>query len=129
ALRRSRAAQVGEASALGAKDIAFESRHATAGRMVLAGVMTARQADLTLRLRGSDGAVTNRVVRIAAQQNVSRLAGVQWARLTLASLEGEARTNKVRIRELGKRFGLATRETSLLVLERIDDYVRHEIAP
>ncbi|MCE9657626.1 MAG: DUF2135 domain-containing protein [Burkholderiales bacterium] len=124
-----RGTQLVEASALGAKDIVFESRHAAAGRMVLAGVMTARQAELTLRLRGSDGAVTNRVVRIDARQNASRLAGVQWARLALASLEGEARTNKVRIRELGKRFGLATRETSLLVLERVDDYVRHEIEP
>ncbi|MGZ5276915.1 MAG: hypothetical protein ACXWCU_13465, partial [Caldimonas sp.] len=46
-----------------------------------------------------------------------------------ASLEGEARMNKVRIRELGRRFGIATRETSLLVLERVDDYVRHEIEP
>ena len=54
---------------------------------------------------------------------------VQWARLTLASLEGEARTNKVRIREIGKRFGLATRETSLIVLEQVDDYVRNEIEP
>ena len=125
----SRGTQLVEATALGAKDIVVESRHAAAGRLVLAGVLTARNAELTLRLRGSDGAVTNRVVRIAARQNGSRLAAVQWARLALASLEGEARSNKVRIRELGRRFGIATRETSLLVLERIDDYVRHEIEP
>jgi hypothetical protein len=66
---------------------------------------------------------------VHAGRNPSRLAAVQWARLTLASLEGEARTNKVRIREIGKRFGLATRETSLIVLELVDDYVRHEIEP
>ena len=60
---------------------------------------------------------------------MSRLAAVQWARLTLASLEGDARVNKARIREIGRRFGLATRETSLLVLEQVDDYVRHEIEP
>ena len=129
AMLLSRGTELVEASALGARDIAVQSRHAAAGRLVLAGVMTARSAELQLRLRGSDGAVANRVVRIDARQNASRLAGVQWARLTLASLEGEARLHKVRIRELGKRFGLATRETSLLVLERIDDYVRHEIEP
>ena len=33
------------------------------------------------------------------------------------------------IREIGKRFGLATRETSLIVLELIEDYVRNEIEP
>ena len=129
AMLLARGTELVEANALGARDIAVQSRHATAGRLVLAGVMTASTAELTLRLRGSDGAVTNRVVRIDARQNASRLAGVQWARLTLASLEGEARVHKVRIRELGRRFGLATRETSLLVLERVDDYVRHEIEP
>jgi len=129
AMLLSRGTELLETSALGARDIAVQSRHAAAGRVMLAGVMTARSAELTLRLRGGDGAVTNRVVRIDARQNASRLAGVQWARLTLASLEGEARLHKVRIRELGQRFGLATRETSLLVLERVDDYVRHEIEP
>ena len=129
AMLLSRGTELVEASALGASEIAVQSRHATAGRLVLAGVMTARSAELQLRLRGSDGAVTTRAVRIDAGRNASRLAGVQWARLTLASLEGEARLHKVKIRELGKRFGLATRETSLLVLERIDDYVRHEIEP
>ncbi len=125
----SRGTELVDTNALGARDIAVQSRHAAAGRMVLAGVMTARNAELTLRLRGSDGNVAHRIVRIDGRQNASRLAGVQWARLTLASLEGEARLHKVKIRELGKRFGLATRETSLLVLERVDDYVRHEIEP
>jgi len=125
----SRGTELVEAGALGARDIAVQSRHASAGRVMLAGVMTARSAELTLRLRGGDGAVAHRIVRIDAQQNVSRLAGVQWARLTLASLEGEVRLHKTKIRELGQRFGLATRETSLLVLERVDDYVRHEIEP
>ena len=46
--------------------------------------------------------MTNRIVRIDARQNASRLAGVQWARLTLASLEGEARTNKVGSAKLGQ---------------------------
>ena len=124
-----RGTQLVDIAALGAKDVVAESRHASAGRLVLAGVLTAGDAELTLRLRGSDGSVTSRVVRVDARQNASRLAAVQWARLTLASLEGEARTNKVRIRELGRRFGIATRETSLLVLERVDDYVRHEIEP
>lgn len=125
----SRGTQLVDVSALGAKEIVAESRQAAAGRLVLAGVLTARNAELTLRLRGSDGSVTTRLVRIDAQQSMSRLAAIQWARLTLASLEGEARTHKVRIRELGRRFGIATHETSLLVLERIDDYVRNEIEP
>ena len=82
-----------------------------------------------MRLRDAAGAVTTRVVPVRAAAMRRASPRVQWARLTLASLEGEARTNKVRIREIGKRFGLATRETSLIVLELVDDYVRHEIEP
>ncbi|HEY5800796.1 MAG TPA: DUF2135 domain-containing protein, partial [Burkholderiaceae bacterium] len=33
------------------------------------------------------------------------------------------------IRRLGNAFGMPTRETSLLVLERLDDYVRYDVAP
>ena len=124
-----RGTQLVDVSALGGKEIVAESRHAIRGRLVLAGMLTAGSADLTLRLHGSDGVVTARTVRVDAGRNASRLAAVQWARLTLASLEGDARVNKARIREIGRRFGMATRETSLLVLEQVDDYVRHEIEP
>ena len=121
--------QLVDIAALGAKEIVVESRHAGKGRFALAGMLTAASANLTLRLRGSDGAVTTRTVRVDSGRNTSRLAALQWARLTLASLEGDARANKARTREIGRRFALPTRETSLLVLEQVDDYVRHEIEP
>ena len=124
-----RGTDVAGVSALGARELVVQSQSAAAGRLVVAGVLTASDADITVRLRDASGAVTTRVVPVRAGRNPSRLAAVQWARLTLASLEGEARTNTVRIREIGKRFGLATRETSLIVLELVDDYVRHEIEP
>ncbi len=124
-----RGTQIVDVSALGAKEIVVESHHANGGRLVVAGILTAKSADLALRLRGSDGTVTTRTVRIEEGRNASRLAAVQWARLTLASLEGDTSVNKARISEIGRRFALATRETSLLVLEQIDDYVRNEIEP
>jgi len=124
-----RGTDVAGISAVGARELVVQSQSAAAGRLVVAGVLTAAEAEITVRLRDASGALTTRVAPVRAGRNPSRLAAVQWARLTLASLEGEARTNKVRIREIGKRFGLATRETSLIVLELVDDYVRHEIEP
>jgi tetratricopeptide (TPR) repeat protein len=124
-----RGTELAGVGALGARELVVQSQSVASGRLVVAGVLTAADAEVTLRLRDPSGAVTTRVVPIRAGRNPSRLAAVQWARLTLASLEGEARTHKVRIREIGKRFGLATRETSLIVLELVDDYVRHEIEP
>ena len=124
-----RGTQLVDVSALGAKEVVVESRHAKGGRLVLAGMLTANRADLTLRLRSAAGAVTTQTVRIDTGRNASRLAPLQWARLTLASLEGDTSVNQARIREIGRRFGLATRETALLVLEQVDDYVRNEIEP
>jgi len=124
-----RGSEVASIGALGAKEIVVQSQSAASGRLVVAGILTEASAELTIRVRDAAGAVTTRVVSLQSGQNPSHLAALQWARLTLASLEGEARTNKVRIRELGKRFALATRETSLIVLELVDDYVRNEIEP
>jgi len=116
-------------TAIGARDIVQQSQSAAAGRLVLAGVLSDSHAEVTVRLRDATGGVTTRTVAVDAGKNPSRLAALQWARLTLASLEVDARVNKLRIREIGKQFVLATRETSLLVLELVDDYVRNEIEP
>jgi len=125
----SRGTQVVDISALGASDVVVDSRSPTAGRVSVAGILTAGNAEITLRLRDSEGRLSTRVVHVDGRQNPTRLAAVQWARLTLASLAGEAHSNKMRIREIGQRFGIATQETSLIVLERIEDYVQHEIEP
>jgi hypothetical protein len=91
--------------AVGARDVVVESQSVASGRLVAAGILTGDAAEVTVRVRDAAGAVTTRVVAVQARGATSSLAALQWARLTLASLEGEARTNKVRIREIGKRFG------------------------
>ncbi|MEO8104261.1 MAG: DUF2135 domain-containing protein, partial [Betaproteobacteria bacterium] len=53
----------------------------------------------------------------------------QWAQMRVAELEGEYNLNRAEIRRLGQRFKLVTRETSLIVLDRIEDYARNEIIP
>jgi Ca-activated chloride channel family protein len=124
-----RGTELAGVTAHGATDIVVQSQSAASGWLVLAGVLTAASADITLRLRDAGGKVTTRRVHVDARQNPSRLAAVQFARLTIASLEGRELLNQLRIREIGQRFGLATRETSLLVLELASDYARHEIEP
>jgi hypothetical protein len=52
-----------------------------------------------------------------------------WAQKRIAELELDAKKNERQITDLGKDNGLVTRNTSLLVLDRLDDYVRHRIVP
>ncbi len=52
-----------------------------------------------------------------------------WAQARIAELEAEASPDEARITELGVRYGVVTRTTSLLVLDRIEDYVRYRVEP
>ena len=58
----------------------------------------------------------------------TRVARV-WAQKKLAALDREAEKNRAEIVSLATAHGVVTRFTSLLVLDRIEDYVRHGIAP
>ncbi len=124
-----REAQVTGVSADGARDLVLDANVPTLGRIAVAGVFTAEHAELTLHLRAADGTPSTRTVRIARGQNPARLAATQWARLTLASLSAADPADVARAAELGQRFRIAGPATSLVVLERVEDYARHGIEP
>ncbi|OWQ93097.1 hypothetical protein CDN99_00920 [Roseateles aquatilis] len=57
------------------------------------------------------------------------LAAHRWASFRLARLDADRSAQRQAVRRLGMEFGLATRETSLIVLDTVRDYVRHDIEP
>jgi tetratricopeptide (TPR) repeat protein len=59
------------------------------------------------------------------QVDVARL----WAQKKIAELDMRFEDNKEEIRRIGRRYGLVTRNTSLVVLENVMDYVVNEIEP
>ena len=52
-----------------------------------------------------------------------------FAQKKIAELDIQYNQNKNEIERLGKQFGIVTRNTSLIVLETINDYVQYEIEP
>ena len=52
-----------------------------------------------------------------------------YAQAKLDELMGAPKRNAKKIRKLGKRYSLVTPETSLIVLENLDQYVQHNISP
>lgn len=52
-----------------------------------------------------------------------------WAGITIDRLDLEYEKNKEAITRLGKTFSIVTQHTSLLVLDRVEDYVQYEITP
>jgi hypothetical protein len=52
-----------------------------------------------------------------------------FAQKKIAELDIQYKQNKQEIEKLGKQFGIVTRNTSLIVLETINDYIQYEIDP
>ena len=59
----------------------------------------------------------------------ARMAAFWCATWQAEDLEAQPERNRAALAMLGERFGVANRETSLLVLESDDDYVRNGILP
>lgn len=52
-----------------------------------------------------------------------------WAQKKIAELELFNKKNDEEIKTVGQQFGLVTQNTSLIVLENVQDYVRYKISP
>ena len=112
----------------GVANLVTSSVYPANGRVMIAGELLEKNAQLRIEtgLDGQSSKVTELRIGNAPQ---GRMAAPTWARLKIAELEAEYDLNRAEIRRLGKSFGLVTRETSLIVLDRVEDYVRHEITP
>jgi Ca-activated chloride channel homolog len=103
---------------------------ADGGRVELAGVLTEPAGKLHIVLWHPDKFQSRTVtIPLETEGTGSDMAAGQWARLKVAQLEGEFDLNRAEIRRIGKQFRLVTRETSLIVLDRVEDYARNEILP
>ncbi len=52
-----------------------------------------------------------------------------WATLKISELEMQFEKNKEAVTSLGKEFSVVTQNTSLIVLDRVEDYAEQEILP
>ncbi len=52
-----------------------------------------------------------------------------WAQKKISELDINYDANRQDIESLGKRFGIVTRNTSLIVLESVNDYITYDIEP
>ena len=100
------------------------------GNFSIAGIADTKQTTLTL-LFGYGNRVEKRIqVKLDAkdatsQGNVYRI----WAQKKINELDIRYEQNKKELTELGQQFGIVTRNTSLIVLETLQDYITYHIVP
>jgi Ca-activated chloride channel family protein len=121
-------ASIDSISATGATDLEVESRTVRNGLLRVAGRLLAPTGQLTLGVVNG-GKAERIVVPLAAKAPYHPLAASLWASFRLRALDADFDAHRAEIGRIGRDFGVTTRETSLIVLERADDYVRYDIAP
>jgi hypothetical protein len=124
------------ADAISARQLVFASPYAVDGHVTIAGILDQPQADVTLEIELPDGRIERRRVGVQARPGTppaadarSSFVAQRWASLRVAELEANYDDNRGEIRRIGKAFAMLTRETSLIVLDAVADYVRYEIEP
>lgn len=95
------------------------------GWLTVAGELSEAQGRLRIALEHPDSAREDLELPLAAGDGA--LAPLAWARLQIAALQADAALNRAEIRRLSQAFSIVGPETSLLILDRPEDYVRHDI--
>ena len=99
-------------------------------RGVLIGRLVADEAELRIRVRDARGETLSAPVKLAKNRAVagSTLA-TAWAAMRVQQLSPRADDNAEELLAIGRRFGVSSPATSLLVLESLDQWLRHDIEP
>ncbi len=112
----------------GARELISGSSYGESGTIEVAGILTEPETTIELDWVDGQGQHQPQTIQLNNMAETS-LAAQRWAALKLAQLETDYTANRGAIKRLGKQFKMVTRETSLIVLERLEDYVAYEIEP
>jgi len=111
-------------------DIQPTRRQPVSGRFAVTGRLHSAEAVVVLRY-GFRERVVQEVPITLRQRDVSEtgLVARYWAQRSIADLAVLPAENREKLLDLGRRYGLVTPGTSLLVLETLEQYVEHDVTP
>jgi len=99
------------------------------GGFSVAGIMKTATANIKLNYGYGNTVTQSQSFTVtkkgAGYDNIKKI----WAAMKIAQLDMQYAKNKAIITALGKEFSIVTQNTSLIVLDRVEDYVQYEITP
>lgn len=102
---------------------------AAAGRVRLLGKLAKGISEASVRIKYSDGGLSEPFVLRAVDAHDGKVLATAWAAARINRLAPRADDNADDLLALGRRYGLVSPATSLIVLESLDQWVHHEIEP
>ncbi len=96
----------------------------------ISGIMVGRSAVIKLNFGFGNKVMYSEKIKISNEKPLEGdILKRIWAEKKLAELNYNEETNKDEITSIGKKFGIVTSNTSLLVLENLSDYIQYKILP
>jgi Ca-activated chloride channel family protein len=100
------------------------------GGLMIAGMVYQPTKNIVLQFGYGKKVIKEESVSLdAGRQSTTVDLGKIWAQKKIAELDTRYEDNQLEIRHLGRSYGIATRNTSLIVLENIQDYITYQIEP
>jgi Ca-activated chloride channel homolog len=109
----------------GLADLQAEAPEVRGGVLRVAGRRV--RPDGLLRVALDDGRQLS--VPVTPASPAQPLAPLLWAGWRIDALQANRAEHRAEIARLGRRFGIASGDTSLIVLEQASDYARYDVAP
>jgi hypothetical protein len=122
------AARVTAISAVGATELFAGAPDTRGGLLRVTGRLldASAQVQVTVEDGGKQRSLS---IPVGRDSPAHAFAAQYWADRKLHALEAEHEMRRAEIRRIGQRFGIPTRETSLIVLDTLQDYVRYDVTP
>ncbi len=96
----------------------------------IAGILEGNSAEITLLFGYGNRISVEKKVMLNSENAVSQgNIYKMWAQKKISELDMQYEKNKTELTELGQQFGIVTRNTSLIVLETLQDYITYQITP
>lgn len=104
---------------------------ATGDVFSIAGKLKARTATITLHFGLNNRVLSSQTITLSRSEagDYDHVIERMWAQKQIELLEMRYKENAEEIDRLGQEYGIVTPNTSLLVLERLSDYIKYEITP
>lgn len=97
----------------------------------IAGMLTGKNAEITLHFGAGNRVMYSEKITLDTSVNMSDSGFIPriWAQKKIEELDMQYEKNRQEIITMGREYSIVTRDTSLIVLDRIEDYVEHRIVP
>ena len=99
------------------------------GALIVTGILRKPSATVQVKVGFSEADAQTLELTVKSGEGASTLAARAWAATKIDTLAATAGDNREDIRRTSREFRIVTADTSLIVLETLEDYIRYDIEP